>query len=103
MDEPGNERPGNDRPEATERANRLRRLRSRVDELEQQLRRLHEQTAAEWSRFDEAQQTIPHEARLTYTSWYASMWGPKISIVQTELDNALAAWKLLEAHTPQED
>jgi hypothetical protein len=92
--------PGNKLPEATERANRLR---SRLNELEQQLRQLHEQVAAEWSRFDEAQQTIPHEARLTYTSWYASIWGPKISIVQTELDNALAGWKLFERHTPQED
>ena len=92
--------PDNELPEATERANRLR---SRVNDLEQQLCRLHEQAATEWSRFDEAQQTIPDEARLTYTSWYASIWGPKISIVQTELDNALTAWKLFEVHMRQED
>ena len=103
MGELGDKRPGSDRPEPTEQAFRLQRLRSRVDELEEQLRRLHEQTAAEWSRFDGTQQTVPQEARLTYTSWYASLWGPKISIVRTELDSALTAWKLIEAQTLQQD
>jgi len=103
MDESRNERPGNNHLEAAERAKRLRQLRFRVNELEQQLRQLHEQTVAEWSRFDEAQQSVPHEARLTYDDWYAKLWGPQISVVQVQLRNALAAWKPLEAHTPQEE
>jgi hypothetical protein len=103
MDQPHNERPENNRQEAAERANRLRQLRSHVNELEQKLRQLHEQTAAEWSRFDEDQQTIPHEARLTYDDWYAKVWGPQISVIRVQLRNAVTAWKLLEAHTAQEE
>jgi hypothetical protein len=102
MDQPRDERPENDRSEAAERADHLRRLRSRVNELEQQLRQLQEQTAAEWSRFDEAQQTIPCKARLTHDDWYAKVWGPQISVLKVQLSNALTAWKLLQAHTPQE-
>lgn len=77
-------------------------LRQRVMEFEHQLELMHEQTGAAWGRFNEAQMANPQIARLSYEEWFATVWGPHISVAQVQLTNARTAFQLAQVRKRQQ-
>jgi len=82
--------------EVAKLAERVRALQSRLAQLDRELEETRSRAPLEWSRMEKSQEHLPVAGRLTYDSWYATYWGPKISILMTEYSDAAGQLSVLQ-------
>jgi hypothetical protein len=78
---------------------RKRALNKRIEELEKGLKFIRRITASEWKKFADSQNLVPAEHQLGYEAWFALIWVPRISAIETEC-SILRAQLIDDPHDP---